>query len=39
VRITYLIDYFKEYADYLVVELFPEDTQALDDTVNQVTAI
>jgi DNA repair exonuclease SbcCD ATPase subunit len=38
-RIAALVDYFADYADYLVVALLPEDAQALDDAYNRVTAI
>ncbi|MBX0297693.1 archaea-specific SMC-related protein [Haloarcula nitratireducens] len=38
-RIAQLVEYFEDYAEYLVVALLPEDAQALDDSVNRVTAI
>ncbi|MBX0298099.1 hypothetical protein [Haloarcula nitratireducens] len=38
-RIIQLVEYFEDYAEYLVVALLPEDAQALDDSVNRVTAI
>ncbi|MGB9951040.1 archaea-specific SMC-related protein (plasmid) [Haloarcula marismortui] len=38
-RIAQLVDYFEDYATYLVVALLPEDAQALDDDVTRVTAI
>ncbi|WP_254280597.1 archaea-specific SMC-related protein [Haloarcula marina] len=38
-RIAQLVDYFEDYADYLVVALLHEDAQALDESVNRVTAI
>lgn len=38
-RIAQLVDYFKGYADYLVVALLPEDAQAMDDSVTRITAI
>ncbi|WP_135305532.1 archaea-specific SMC-related protein [Haloarcula amylovorans] len=38
-RIAQLVEYFEDYAEYLVVALLPEDAQALDDDVNRVTAI
>ncbi|MBX0325279.1 chromosome segregation protein SMC [Halomicroarcula sp. F13] len=39
VRIAQLVEYFEDYAEYLVVALLPEDAQALDDDVTRVTAI
>ncbi|MDS0223832.1 chromosome segregation protein SMC [Haloarcula sp. S1AR25-5A] len=38
-RIAQLVDYFEDYAEYLVVALLPEDAQALDNDVTRVTAI
>ena len=38
-RIATLVEYFSEYADYLVVALLPEDARALDDSYNWVTEI
>jgi len=38
-RIAALIDYVREYADYLVVALLPEDAAALDDDYRRVTDI
>ncbi|QIO25235.1 archaea-specific SMC-related protein [Haloarcula sp. JP-L23] len=38
-RIAQLVDYFEEYADYLVVALLPEDAAPLGDDVSQITAI
>jgi chromosome segregation ATPase len=39
-RIAKLVNYFAEYADFLVVALLPEDAQALDDDeVHRVTSI
>ena len=38
-RIATLVDYFSEYADYLVVALLPEDAQALDDAYRRITEI
>lgn len=38
-RIAQLVDYFDDYADYLVVALLHEDAQALDESVDRVTAI
>ena len=38
-RIAALVDYFGDYATYLVVALLPEDAQALDDDVNRVREI
>jgi DNA repair exonuclease SbcCD ATPase subunit len=38
-RIAKLVDYMREYADYLVVALLPEDAQALDDDYERVTEI
>lgn len=38
-RIATLVDYFQEYAAYLVVALLPEDAQALDDDYQRVTKI
>jgi chromosome segregation ATPase len=38
-RIASLVDYFGEYAQYLVVALLPEDAQALDDEYHRVTDI
>jgi DNA repair exonuclease SbcCD ATPase subunit len=38
-RIATLVEYIKEYADYLVVALLPEDAAALDDDYQRVTEI
>ncbi|QCC49404.1 chromosome segregation protein SMC (plasmid) [Halobellus limi] len=38
-RIARLVEYFADYADYLVVALLPEDAQALDDDFTRVTSI
>jgi len=38
-RIARLVDYFQEYADYLVVALLSEDAAALDDDYRRVTSI
>jgi chromosome segregation ATPase len=38
-RIAALIEYFEEYAEYLVVALLPEDAAALDDDYERVTNI
>lgn len=38
-RIAALVEYFTDYADYLVVALLPEDAQALDDSFTRITAI
>lgn len=38
-RIARLVDYFAEYATYLVVALLPEDAEALDDSYSRVTEI
>jgi hypothetical protein len=38
-RIARLIDYFAEYAEYLVVALLPEDAQAVDDDYRRLTSI
>ena len=38
-RIAQLVDYFEDYAEYLVVALLPEDAQALDNDITRVTAI
>jgi len=39
-RIAALIEYFKDYVDYLVVALLPEDAQALDeDKHRKITSI
>ncbi|GGN95742.1 chromosome segregation protein SMC [Haloarcula pellucida] len=38
-RIAALVEYFAEYADYLVVALLPEDAQALPSDYNRVTEI
>ncbi|MFB6131765.1 MAG: archaea-specific SMC-related protein [Salinigranum sp.] len=38
-RIATLIDYFKQYASYLVVALLPEDAAALDSEYRRVTKI
>jgi len=38
-RIAALVEYFADYADFLVVALLPEDAQALDDRFTRVTSI
>lgn len=38
-RIAALVEYFSEYASYLVVALLPEDAQALDDDYTRITEI
>jgi DNA repair exonuclease SbcCD ATPase subunit len=38
-RISQLVDYLGDYADFLVVALLPEDAEALDDDVNRITNI
>jgi hypothetical protein len=38
-RIAALVEYFEEYAEYLVVALLPEDAAALDDDYQRVTDI
>ncbi|SDY24666.1 archaea-specific SMC-related protein [Halobellus clavatus] len=38
-RIAALMEYFADYADFLVVALLPEDAQALDDDFTRVTTI
>ncbi|WP_435144122.1 archaea-specific SMC-related protein [Halobaculum sp. P14] len=38
-RIARLVDYLREFADYLVVALLPEDAEALDDDYHRVTDI
>ncbi|WP_336022867.1 archaea-specific SMC-related protein [Halobellus salinisoli] len=38
-RIARLVEYFADYADFLVVALLPEDAQALDDNFARVTSI
>jgi hypothetical protein len=38
-RIAALVEYFSEYAEYLVVALLPEDAAALDDDYQRVTEI
>ncbi len=38
-RIATLVDYFSEYAGYLVTALLPEDAAALDDAYERVTEI
>ncbi|WP_435185598.1 archaea-specific SMC-related protein [Halobellus sp. EA9] len=38
-RIAALVEYFADYADFLVVALLPEDAQALDDDFTRVTSI
>jgi len=35
-RIAALVDYFADYAPFLVVALLPEDAQALDDDYERV---
>ena len=38
-RIAALVEYFADYADFLVVALLPEDAQALNDEFTRVTSI
>ncbi|MBX0297007.1 archaea-specific SMC-related protein [Haloarcula nitratireducens] len=38
-RIADLVDYFAEFAEYLIVALLPEDAQALPESYNRVTDI
>jgi DNA repair exonuclease SbcCD ATPase subunit len=38
-RIARLVDYFAEYATYLVVALLPEDAEALDSSCSRITEI
>ncbi len=38
-RIATLVDYFSEYAGYLVAALLPEDAAALEDKYERVTEI
>ena len=38
-RIAKLVDYFHEYADYLVVALLPEDANALDSSYQRISNI
>jgi len=38
-RIAQLVDYFEDYAEYLVVALLPEDAQAIDNDATRVTTI
>ncbi|MGQ3414415.1 archaea-specific SMC-related protein [Natrinema versiforme] len=38
-RIAALVDYFEEYAEFLVVALLPEDAQAVDEQYHRVTEI
>ncbi len=38
-RIAALVDYFADYADYLLVALLPEDAAALDDEYERITDI
>jgi hypothetical protein len=38
-RIAALVEYFGEYAEYLVVALLPEDAAALGDEYQRVTDI
>lgn len=38
-RIATLIDYFAEYAEFLVVALLAEDAQALDDDITRLSSI
>jgi len=38
-RIARLVDYFAEYAEYLVIALLPGDAQALDEDVTRITSI
>lgn len=38
-RIATLVEYFADYAEFLVVALLPEDAQALDDDFTRITSI
>jgi DNA repair exonuclease SbcCD ATPase subunit len=38
-RIATLIDYFKQYADYLIVALLKQDAQALSETYERITDV
>ncbi len=38
-RIAELVEYFSDYAQYLVVALLPEDAQALDEEFHRITSI
>jgi len=38
-RISALVDYMKEYTDYLVVALLKEDAAALDESYTRITDI
>lgn len=38
-RIAALVEYFKEYADFLVIALLPEDAQSINDTYRKITEI
>ena len=38
-RIAALVEYFSDFADYLVVALLPEDAQALDDEYTRLTEL
>jgi len=38
-RIAALVEYFTDYADFLVVALLPADAQALDDSFTRITTI
>ncbi|WP_336023899.1 hypothetical protein [Halobellus salinisoli] len=38
-RTAALVEYFADYADYLVVTLLSEDAQALDDGFTRITPI
>jgi hypothetical protein len=38
-RIAALVDYFGDYADYVVVALLPEDAAALNDEHERITEI
>jgi hypothetical protein len=38
-RISRLVDYVSDYAEYVLVALLPEDAQALDDDYQRVTEV
>ncbi len=38
-RIADLVEYFREYTDFLVVALLPEDASAIDDSHERVRSI
>ncbi|APW96655.1 chromosome segregation protein SMC [Halobiforma lacisalsi AJ5] len=38
-RIAALVEYFREYTDFLVVALLPEDAEAIDDSHERITEI